>query len=127
MDVSRETRRQIAAEAVDWFLSFQKSSLDGAQRQSFSEWLLRSPVHVEEYLQVSSTWQLLNVGAAGPLEADALVIAAKAHHESNVVTLPSGYHPARPGDGGGGPGRGSLRLKLWMALVLSRSTRRRIP
>jgi ferric-dicitrate binding protein FerR (iron transport regulator) len=78
MGISREMRKRIAAEAVDWFLSFQETSADAAVRQSFSEWLLRSPVHVEEYLQVSSTWHLLNAGATGALEADALVTAAKA-------------------------------------------------
>jgi transmembrane sensor len=89
MRVSRRTRRQITAEAVDWFLQFQETAVDEPDRESFSEWLLRSPAHVEEYLQVSSSWSLVNAGTAAA-EADALVSAAKAHHENdNVVPLPS--------------------------------------
>jgi transmembrane sensor len=89
MRVSRRTRRQITAEAVDWFLQFQETAVDEPDRESFSEWLLRSPAHVEEYLQASSSWSLVNAGTAAA-EADALVSAAKAHHENdNVVQLPS--------------------------------------
>jgi len=90
MRVSRRTRHQITAEAVDWFLQFQKTALDEPDRETFSEWLLRSPAHIEEYLQVSSSWDLVNAGTEGAAQADALVSAAKAHHENdNVVPLPS--------------------------------------
>jgi transmembrane sensor len=83
-------RRQIAAEAVDWFLLLQETAAAESDRQGFSEWLLRSPAHVEEYLGVSSAWSLVNVDAEGNLAAAALVAAAKAHHETdNVVALPS--------------------------------------
>ena len=90
MGITRSTRRQIAAEAVDWFLLLQETAAAESDRQGFSEWLLRSPAHVEEYLGVSSAWSLANVDAEGNLAAAALVAAAKAHHETdNVVTLPS--------------------------------------
>jgi transmembrane sensor len=90
MGITRRTRQQIAAEAVDWFLQFQEAAATESDRQSFSEWLLRSPAHVEEYLRVSCSWSLVNVDSEGDLEAAALVAAAKAHHETdNVVALPS--------------------------------------
>jgi transmembrane sensor len=90
MESAPRTRQQIAVEAVDWFLKFQETAATEADRQSFSEWLLRSAAHVEEYLRVASSWSLVNVGAEGDLEAAALVAAAKAHHETdNVVALPS--------------------------------------
>jgi len=81
-------RRRIAAEAVDWFLLLQEPPAE-SDRQSFSEWLLRSPAHVEEYLRVSCAWSLANVVSEGNLESAALVAAAKAAHETdNVVALP---------------------------------------
>jgi hypothetical protein len=91
-------RKQIAAEAVDWFLQFLETPASAADRHSFSEWLLRSPAHVEEYLRVSSSWYLVNVDDKGSLEVGALVSAAKAHHETgNVVALPSRLgRPAPP-------------------------------
>jgi transmembrane sensor len=92
MGITRRTRQLIAAEAVDWFLQFRERTAAEADHQGFSEWLLRSPTHVEEYLQVSCAWSLVNAGAEGDLEAAVLVAAAKAHHESdNVVALPSRF------------------------------------
>ena len=89
MRITRRTRKQITAEAVDWFLLFQESAGAEQDRQAFSEWLLRSPAHVEEYLQVSSSWCTLEVGDEGALEPAALVAEAKKHHEiDNVVRLP---------------------------------------
>lgn len=88
MGITRTNRKQIAAEAVDWFMDLHNSAADEARRQAFTEWLLRSPLHVEEYLQTSSAWQLLHVGSNGDLATDVLVAAAKSHHEAdNVVRL----------------------------------------
>jgi transmembrane sensor len=90
MGITRRTRRQIAGEAVDWFLQLQEGAAAESDRQGFSEWLLLSPAHVEEYLRVSCSWSLVNVDSEGDLAAAALVAAAKAHHETdNVVALPS--------------------------------------
>jgi transmembrane sensor len=97
MRITRRTRQQIAAEAVDWFLQFQERAAAEPDRQSFSEWLLRSPAHVEEYVRVSCSWSLVNVDAEGDLEAAALVAAAKAHHGTdNVVALPSRLRRSLP-------------------------------
>jgi transmembrane sensor len=89
MRITRRTRKEISAEAVDWLLQFQAEGAE-SDHEGFSEWLLRSPAHVEEYLRVSCTWCLLTVGTEGNLEAEALVAAAKKHHEiDNVVSLHS--------------------------------------
>jgi transmembrane sensor len=89
MGITQNTRQQIAAEAVDWFLQLRERAAAQPDHQGFSEWLLRSPAHVEEYLQASCAWSLVNVDAEGDLEGAALVAAAKAHHETdNVVALP---------------------------------------
>ena len=91
MGITRRTRKRISAEAVDWFLRLREPTAAGPDRQSFCEWLLRSPTHVEEYLRVSCSWYLANQGAqAGDLEVAALVAEAKEHHETdNVVPLPT--------------------------------------
>jgi transmembrane sensor len=115
MGITRRTRREIAGEAVDWFLQFQERASE-PDRQSFSEWLLRSPAHVEEYLRVSCSWSLADVAAAGDLEAAALVAAAKAHHETdNVVALPSRLS-GRSLPPGSGPGR-DLAGRTWRAAL----------
>lgn len=119
MRISRRTRHQITAEAVDWFLQFQETAVEEPDREGFSEWLLRSPVHVEEYLQVSSSWYLLNAGTEGASEADALVSAAKAHHENdNVVSLPSRSVRSAP-PASVEAGHGHSRRTWWMALAAS--------
>src|SRR5581483_6720366 len=116
MGITPRTRQQIAAEAVDWFLWFQETTAGEPERQGFSEWLLRSPVHIEEYLRVSCAWNLTNVGAEG---VDALVAAAKAHHESdNVVALP-GRSGRRPPEASSEASRGVSRRSWPMALAAS--------
>lgn len=116
MRISRRTRKQITAEAVDWFLRFQETAADGPDRQGFSRWLLLSPAHIEEYLQVSSTWYLVNAGTDTAPETDALVSAAKAHHErDNVVSLPSRFSRSAP-PASAEPGRVSRR-NWWAGLA----------
>ena len=120
MGITRRTRQLIAAEAVDWFLQFQERTAAEPDHQGFSEWLLRSPAHVEEYLQVSCAWSLVNVDAAGDLEATALVALAKAHHETdNVVALPIRFRRRLPP-----AGRESGRVssgRRWRAAALAAS------
>lgn len=117
MRISRRTRHQITAEAVDWFLQFQETAVDEPERASFSEWLLRSPAHVEEYLQVSSSWYLVNAGTEGAAGADALVSAAKAHHENdNVVPLP-GRSPRSAPPGSAEPGHCHSSRSWWRMAI----------
>ncbi|HEY6926875.1 MAG TPA: FecR domain-containing protein [Steroidobacteraceae bacterium] len=117
MRISRRTRNQITAEAVDWFLQFQEPEAAEPDHEGFSEWLLRSPAHVEEYLQVSSSWYLVNAGTEGMVDADALISAAKAHHENdNVVPLPSRSTRSAP-LASVAAGHGHSRRTWWMALA----------
>jgi transmembrane sensor len=117
MGITRRTRREIAAEAVEWFLLLQETPVAEPDRQGFSEWLLRSPAHVEEYLRVSSAWSLVDIGAEGELEASALVAAAKAHHETdNVVVLPGRLRRRTPPSGNQAVRVFSAR-KLWLGLT----------
>lgn len=80
-----EDRDRLTTEAVEWFVR-QKS---GADQQAFTEWLTRSPAHIEEYLAVSSTWEALDgISNAGELSAGALIEAARAGPETgNILRL----------------------------------------
>ena len=119
MGITRRTRKQISAEAVDWFLRLREPAAAGPDRQSFCEWLLRSPTHVEEYLRVSCSWDLANAGAeAGDLEVAALVAEAKKQHETdNVVPLPSRFGQRSPPVVGSASG--FFGAKRWSALAAS--------
>jgi transmembrane sensor len=119
MGITRRTRKQISAEAVDWFLQFQETAGAGQDRQAFSEWLLRSPAHVEEYLRVSSSWCMVDIGAEGDLEPEALVAEAKKHHETdNVVRLPGRFGRHRLPESGDS-GRRFSGKDGWRALAAS--------
>ncbi len=43
-----------AAEAAEWFLELQDTHVSPEQQEAFSEWLRRSPVHIEEFLQLTA-------------------------------------------------------------------------
>lgn len=117
MRITRRTRKQITAEAVDWFLQFRETVGAEQDRHAFSEWLLRSPAHVEEYLRVSSSWCTLDIGAEGDLEPDALIAEAKKHHEiDNVVRLPPRFG-RRFLPESGASGRRFSRKHGWRALA----------
>lgn len=88
MEMSSTVREKITAEAIDWFLKLQEELGGDAYRLEFSEWLLRSPVHVEEYLAVSRAWGALNIPQGKEFAADNLIAAARADlASSNVIPL----------------------------------------
>jgi len=119
MGITRRTRKLISAEAVNWFLQFQETAGIAQDRQAFSEWLLRSPAHVEEYLRVSSSWCMVEIGAEGDLAPDSLVAEAKKHHETdNVVRLPRRFG-RRPLPESGDSGRRFSGKSGWTALAAS--------
>lgn len=82
----------ISAEAIDWFLKFQEPARAKPPPQGFGEWLARSPEHIQEYLDVSCVWDLLNVPDDGVFETNALIASAKERHGPyNVVGLEDRY------------------------------------
>lgn len=50
---SRSKPLPMAEQAAEWLVEFESGPLDEAQRRAFVTWLKRSPVHVEEFLQLS--------------------------------------------------------------------------
>jgi transmembrane sensor len=76
---------QIAAEAVQWFLRLQTTDRSQVDYQAFSEWLTRSPLHIEEYLAVSAAWVGLSAPDEGEFATDRLIADAQVPEGDNVV------------------------------------------
>jgi transmembrane sensor len=131
METPASVRQQIAAEAVDWLLIFHGGGDAAADHAAFSEWLLRSPTHVAEYLAVSTTWIGLDVPSEGDFSTEALIAAARRDDGTgNVVRMsdhqaaqlrPVPQEPEAPGLIAGRPVKGRLvkgRLgKAWGSLA----------
>jgi transmembrane sensor len=97
-----EVRALIAHQAGDWFVAHRDGRLDASERKAFSEWLLASPVHVEEYLGVALIARALPTAVDDPdSPLDAILARAAAASESNLRPLTaddsrSFAFPARP-------------------------------
>jgi transmembrane sensor len=94
--MNERTRDMIEAEAIDQFVQLNEPADRARHAAEFSEWLTRSPAHVEAFLALVLTWGALNLPAEGALRSDALIAAARAEPEArNVVTLPRRIEPVR--------------------------------
>ena len=83
-----EVRALIARQAADWFVAHRDASLGAGERQAFDEWLLASPVHVEEYLGVALIAHALPTAADDPeIPLDAILERAEAVDEADVRLL----------------------------------------
>jgi len=80
---------EIAAEADEWLLKLHDAEpANAASREAFTEWLTRSPTHIEAFLTATRTWHALAVDNAGEWASDALIAAARAQNDSgNVIPL----------------------------------------
>jgi transmembrane sensor len=83
-----EVRTLIAHQAGDWFVAHRDGRLDASERKAFNEWLLASPVHVEEYLGVALIARALPTAADDPeYPLDTILARAAAASDSNVRPL----------------------------------------
>jgi transmembrane sensor len=88
MESSAIIQKRISAEAINWFLQFHDRGNAPVDFQAFSEWLLRSPMHIEEYLAVSAAWQGIYVSDRPEFATEALIAAARTDStHDNVVKL----------------------------------------
>jgi len=88
MESSVINRKRISAEAINWFLQFHDHGNAPVDHQAFSEWLLRSPMHIEEYLAVSTAWQGIEVSDKPEFTIESLIAAASSDNKhDNVVKL----------------------------------------
>lgn len=51
---SRSKHESAAEQAAEWLVEFEDGPLSDAQRRAFVAWLKRSPVHIEEFLELSA-------------------------------------------------------------------------
>ncbi len=56
---SQKATDAIIDEATEWLLRLQDSGINDADKQGFTRWLKRSPLHVWEYLRAEATWAVL--------------------------------------------------------------------
>jgi transmembrane sensor len=99
---------RIASEATDWFTRLREPGATPAERERFTQWLLRSPDHINEYLAITRIWGDIDRIGGMDVDADTLVKhALAAPPESNVVRLAreapvfngaSASRPRRPRD-----------------------------
>ena len=83
-----QVRAIIAHEAGDWFVAHRAGTLDGAQRRAFDEWVMASPIHVEEYLGVAAVARELGEAAADPeMPIEVILERARESDGANVHTL----------------------------------------
>lgn len=83
---------RIVAEATEWFAALQEpgASANAQLCDEFAQWLLRSPQHVREFLEITRVWGDLRLPAAEGFSTEALVAAARATSDSaNVTSLTS--------------------------------------
>jgi transmembrane sensor len=91
---SRSKPVAVAEQAAEWLIEFECGPLSDAQRREFVAWLKRSPVHVEEFLQISAIHdQLGDVPALKDSLEDLLAEA-----EETVVMLPGAPQADEVGD-----------------------------
>ena len=97
-----KVRELIACQAGEWVAAHQAGGLDAAERRAFYAWLMVSPVHVEEYLEVALLSRRLPVAAADPeLPLEAILDRVREETESvtrigNAPHAPRAAPRARP-------------------------------
>ena len=90
-----KVRELIACQAGEWVAAHQAGGLDAAERRAFYAWLMASPVHVEEYLEVALLARRLPEAAADP-ELPLEAILERVREETGAPTrIGNAPHPSR--------------------------------
>lgn len=84
-------------EASDWFVEFRVEEADAATRARFDRWLRQSPLHIQAYLEIGTTYAALPPHGAGvAIDVDELIERARASLSADVVPLRSPASAPRP-------------------------------
>jgi len=84
-----KVNRLILEEASEWFVDFRVGDVDEHARESFDEWLRRSPEHIRAYMEIARTYvELPSVKLTGKIDVDSLI--AYAHSGENIVPFNDG-------------------------------------
>ena len=77
---------QVVAEASAWFVAFRFDNVDERERNRFSEWLRRSPEHIQAYLEIARSWaDLPQSDPAARIDVQMLISRAR---ESDADIVP---------------------------------------
>jgi transmembrane sensor len=102
-------RAIVGQEAADWFVG-NRAGLTHKERQSFTDWLKTSPMHVEEYLAIAVIAGDLRAACEDPAEGlDELIARARIELDSPVRSI---WRRLGPNSGGGAAVR-------WRAVVVA--------
>src|SRR5260370_9611706 len=83
-----QVRAAIGEQAGEWFVANDEGPLDAQDSAALAAWLKTSPVHVEEFLGVSTVARDLRAARADPEYAlDAILARARAEEDAPVRTL----------------------------------------
>lgn len=105
-------RAAIAEQAGEWFVANDEDPLDARDSAALTEWLKTSPVHVEEFLGVSTIARDLREARADPeYSLEAILARAKTDEDSPVEHL----WPRVIGAVSGGPSRRRMIAAVTMA------------
>ncbi len=81
-----EPNAAIFAEATGWLVDFREGCVDAAGSRRFSDWLRRSPDHIQAYMEAAALWGDIPKLAAG-MDVNVEAIVAQACAQSNVTAL----------------------------------------
>ena len=88
MERTSRVREQISAEAADWFARLNEGDVTPATREAFTNWMLCSPQHIEEFLAVSRAWGHVGFAHGDAFSRENLIRAAREEPEAtNVIAL----------------------------------------
>lgn len=83
---SPRPRREVVAEASEWFIEFRGGDALPATRERFDEWLRQSPEHIQAYLEVAAAWsELPTQDPRGHIDVDSLVERARSSRNDDVL------------------------------------------
>jgi transmembrane sensor len=85
MERMSRLREQISAEAADWFARLSGGDVSPATREEFTNWTLRSPLHIEEFLAISRAWGDVGFATSEAYSKDDLIRAAREEPEADNV------------------------------------------
>jgi transmembrane sensor len=91
MDRNAQLLDQVSAEAAEWFVRLQHTHEPARTRADFIEWLLRSPLHVEEYLAITRVWGDTGLASDDVHAIEKLIADATAEQGTGNVVRPEEF------------------------------------
>ncbi len=79
-------RREVIAEASEWFIEFRSGADLPVLRERFDQWLRQSPEHIQAYLKVAAAWSdLPTQDPEGHINIESLVARARSSRGDEVL------------------------------------------